>query len=173
MAAHSNNKTLLGDGLKWNVRSYLFEKVIDFSLMGTVDTSAYYEIGTLPRGFVPRNIAIVELAKASASSTVKVYKTVEDDSDGSATEIASLAVGGSALGFTAKPIDTAAVASSTATVTPSMNAQLAVKAGAAFAGGKVKIAISGDLMTGYWDDALGATGGFDAGEAVRANMVVA
>lgn len=170
MAAHSNNKTLLGDGLKWNVRSYLFEKVIDFSLMGTVDTSAYYEIGTLPRGFVPRNIAIVELAKASESSTVKVYKTVESTSDGSATEIASLAVGGSALGFAAKPVDAASVASSTATVTPSMDAQLAVKAGAAFTGGKVKIAISGDLMTGYWDDALGSTGDFDAGEAVHANM---
>ena len=171
MAAHSNNKTFLGDGLKWNVRSYLLEKVIDFSLMGTVDTSAYYEIGTLPKGFVPRNIAIIELVKASASSTVKVYKTVESGSDGSATEIASLAVGGGTLGFTAKPIDTAAVASSTATVTPSMNAQLAVKAGSAFTGGKVKIVVSGDQMTGYWDDSLGGDGKFDAGDHVHVNTV--
>ena len=172
MAAHSNNKTFLGDGLKANVRSYLLEKVIDFSQMGTVDTSAYYEIGTLPKGFVPRNIAIIELDKASASSTVKVYKTVEDDSSGSATEVASLNVGGSTLGFMAKPMDSATVSSSTATVTPSLEAQLAVKAGAAFTGGKVKVAISGDLMTGYWNDALVGQGGdFDAGDHVRVNMV--
>ncbi|MGN0846435.1 MAG: hypothetical protein ACI4RA_03510 [Kiritimatiellia bacterium] len=158
MAAHSNNKNFLGDGLQWNVRSYLFERVLDFSLMGTVDPSAYYEIGTLPKGFVPRNVAIIELAKVRASGTVDVYSTVEDAESGSATKLASLAVGGATPGFVAAALATA-------------NAQLAVKAGAAFTGGKVKIAISGDLMTGYWDDSLGATGDFDAGEYVQVNTV--
>ena len=172
MAAHSNDKTFLGDGLKFNVRSYLLEKVLDFGLMKPIDTSKYYEIGTLPNGFVPRNIAIIELDKASSSSTLKVYKTVEDASNGSATEIASLNVGGDTLGFTAKPMDAATVASTTATITPSIGAQLAVKAGAAFTGGKVKVAISGDKMTGYWNDSLEETGGdFDPGEHVRVNMV--
>lgn len=172
MAAHSNDKTFLGDGLKFNVRSYLLEKVLDFGLMKPIDTSKYYEIGTLPKGFVPRNIAIIELDKASASSTLKVYKTVEDASNGSATEVASLNVGGSTLGFAANPMDAAAVVSSTATVTPSLEAQLAVKAGAAFTGGKVKVAISGDMMTGYWNESLENTSGdFDAGDHVRVNTV--
>lgn len=170
MAAHSNDKTFLGDGLKFNVRSYLYEKVLDFGIMKPIDTSKYYEVGTLPKGFVPRNIALIELDKASASSTLKLYKTVEDASNGSATEIASLSVGGSTLGMIAKPMDAATVADSTATVTPSLMAQLAVKAGAAFTGGKVKIAISGDMMTGYWNESLEETGGdFDPGEHVRVN----
>ena len=179
MAAHANNKTFLGKGLEWNVRSYLFEKVIDFSLMGTLDTGAYYEIGTLPKGFVPRNLAIIELAKASASSTVKVYKTVEDAENGSVTEIASLSVGGDTPGFVAKSMQTTTVtqagtspyAVSGVAIGSLADAQLAVKVGSAFTGGKVKIAISGDLMTGYWNDALGATGDFDAGDHVRVNTV--
>lgn len=171
MAKHENDKTILGDGLKWNVRSYLFERVVDFSLMGKVDASAYYEIGTLPKGFVPRNVAIVELVKASSSSTVKLYKTVEDASSGSATEVASATVGGDGLAMEIKPFDKASVSSTEATVTPSLDAQLAIKAGAAFTHGKVKIAISGDLMTGYWDESLGTSGDFDAADGVPVNTV--
>lgn len=180
MSAHANNKSFLGDGLKFNVRSYLLEKVIDFSQMGTVDASAYYEIGTLPKGFVPRNLAIIELDKASDSSTVKVYKTVEDGDNGSVTELASLSVGGASLGFVAKSMQTTTVtqagtspfAVSDVAIGSLADAQLAVKAGAAFTGGKVKIAISGDLMTGHWNDALENAGGaFDAGDHVRVNTV--
>jgi len=180
MAAHSNDKTFLGDGLKFNVRSYLLEKVLDFGLMKPIDTSKYYEIGTLPKGFVPRNIAIIELDKASASSTLKVYKTVEDADNGSATEVASLNVGGSTLGFVAKSMQATTVTQSSSSpyavsgveIGSLADAQLAVKAGAAFTGGKVKVAISGDMMTGYWNESLENTSGdFDAGDHVRVNTV--
>jgi len=90
MAAHSNDKSILGSGLQWNVRSYMLERRIDFCVTGALDTSKYYEIGTLPKKFVPRNIALVQLTNVNSASTVKVYKTVEDESSGSATEIASL-----------------------------------------------------------------------------------
>ncbi len=156
MAAHSNDKTILGDGLKWNVRSYLYEKVVDFSLMEKVDASAYYEVGALPRGFVPRNVAIVELARASDLGEVKVYSTVEDVANGSATEVASLNVGGADLGFAAKAF-------------ADMDATLALKAGVAFTGGKIKVAVSGDMMTGHWDEALGTSGEFDPADGVSVN----
>lgn len=156
MAAHSNDKTILGDGLKWNVRSHLFERTVDFFLMGKVDADAYYEIGTLPKGFVPRNVAVVELAKASEASTVALFKTVEGES-GSATSVVSASVGGDEPALEVKAFGDA-------------DAQLALKAGAAFAGGKVKVAISGDMMTGYWDEALGTSGGFNAADGVSVNV---
>ena len=161
MSAHSNDKSILGNGLNENVRSYMLERVIDFGIVKP-STSNYYEIGTLPPGFVPRNIAILQLTPASAASTVKVYKTVEDESSGSATEIASVTTATSGtLGTVFKPFDAAAVtaevasttATGTATITPSMNAQLAVKVGAAFTSGRVKVVISGDRMAGIWDEA--------------------
>ncbi|MBO7688628.1 MAG: hypothetical protein J6V72_19780 [Kiritimatiellae bacterium] len=161
MAAHSNNKSILGQGLLWNARSGMLERVIDFAKAGLASTDAYYEIGTLPKGFVPRNIAILQLAKANAASTVKVYKTVEDADSGSATEIASVTTATSGtLGTVFKPFDGIAVeqsssspyAVSSAAVTPSMGAQLAVKLGSAFTSGIVKVVISGDRMAGIWDD---------------------
>ena len=170
MAAHSNDKSILGDGLQWNVRSYMLEKKIDFGILNELDTSKYYEIGTLPKGFVPRNIALVQLKSVSTASTVKVYKTVEDASSGTATEIASLsatATGDPAAVF--KPFDAGVVANSAATVTPSMDAQLAVKVGAQFTKGLVKVVISGDWMTGYFDEALDEAGDFDPADHVRTN----
>ena len=159
MSAHSNDKSILGNGLNENVRSYLLERVIDFGVMGSVSTDAYYEIGTLPKGFVPRNIAVIELSKASASSTVKVYKTVEDASSGSATEIASCSVGGDTLGYTAASMLTVSGTApdgggsiTSVSVGSLANAQLAIKAGSAFTAGRVKVAISGDFMTGIWDE---------------------
>lgn len=160
MAAHSNDKSILGNGLSENVRSYNLERVLDFGIIKP-STSNYYEIGTLPAGFVPRNIAILQLTPASAASTVKVYKTVEDASDGSATEIASVTTATSGtLGTVFKPFDGIAVeqsssspyAVSSAEITPSMGAQLAVKVGAAFTAGRVKVVISGDFMAGIWDE---------------------
>ena len=90
MAAHTNDKSILGDGLQWNVRSYMLERRIDFAALDSLDTSKYYEIGTLPKGFVPRNIALVQLTGVDKASTFKVYKTVESAESGTATEIASL-----------------------------------------------------------------------------------
>ena len=63
--------TIKGHGLRFDVRSYKLFRSIDFSLAdlkGDVkneDTtvSTYYEIGDLPPGFVPRNVALVELVK--------------------------------------------------------------------------------------------------------------
>ena len=92
MAAHTNDKSILGDGLQWNVRSYMLERRIDFSALDSLDTSKYYEIGTLPKGFVPRNIALVQLTGVDTASTFKVSKTVESAASGTATEIASLPV---------------------------------------------------------------------------------
>lgn len=164
MAAHSNDKSILGNGLNENVRSYMLERVLDFAVIKPA-TSTYYEIGTLPAGFVPRNIAILQLTPASAAATVKVYKTVEDASDGSATEIAGITTATSGtLGTVFKPFDTIAnevtqstsspygVSAIASTVTPSMGAQLAVAVGSAFTAGRVKVAISGDFMTGIWDE---------------------
>ena len=167
MSALTTDATILGNGLGRNVRSYMLEKTVDFSTV-SLGSTAYYEIGAFPAGFVPRNIAIVELRKASSSSTVKVYK--KSDS----SEVASLSVGGATLGFAAKPFDAATVASSAATITPSTGATLALKFGAAFTDGAVKIVVSGDFMTGVWDegekslpvrpDAAVATNAFSAGE---------
>ena len=164
MAAHSNDKSILGDGLQWNVRSYMLERRIDFGVTGALDTSKYYEIGTLPKGFVPRNIALVQLTGVDTASTIKVYKTVEDTESGTATEISSLSA--TATGSTAtvfKPFDSGA--------TPSMEAQLAVKVGAAFRKGVVKVVISGDWMTGYFDAALDGGTDFDPADHVRTNTV--
>ena len=153
MAAHSNDKSIVGQGLLWNARSGMLERVIDFAKAGLSSTDAYYEIGTLPAGFVPRNVALIQLTHVNSASTVKLYKTVEDASSGTATEVASLsATASSALGSVFKPFDPGVVASTAATVTPSMNAQLAVKLGAAFNKGIVKVVISGDRMAGIWDN---------------------
>ena len=149
-ALASTDTSILGNGLNENVRSYMLERVIDFAV-ASLGSSAYYELGALPKGFVPRNIAIVELTKASASSTVKVYGKASGD------EIASLAVGGSTLGFAVKPFDAATVSSSTATITPTLDETLCLKLGAAFTAGRVKVVVSGDRMTGIWDEGEKAT----------------
>lgn len=164
MAAHSNDKTFLGNGLNENVRSGNLERVLDFAVMKPA-TSTYYEIGTLPDGFVPRNIAILQLTPASAAATFKVYKTVEDASDGSAVEIAGITTATSGTMATAfKPFDTIAtevtqsssspyaVSAVSATVTPGVGTQLAVGVGSAFTSGRVKVVISGDQMAGVWDE---------------------
>ena len=181
MAAHSNDKSILGSGLQWNVRSYMLERRIDFGVTGALNTSNYYEIGTLPKGFVPRNIALVQLTNVNSASTVKVYKTVEDAENGSATEIASLSATASpnAPAAVYKPFDAIAVtqsssspyAVSAATVTPSTGAQLAIKVGAGFTKGVVKVVISGDWMTGYFDEALDGASDFNAADHVRKNIV--
>ena len=180
MAAHSNDKSILGNGLVWNVRSNMWERRIDFGAMAALDTSKYYEIGTLPKGFVPRNIALVQLTNVNSASTVKVYKTVEDADNGSAAELASITATASGAGATVfKPFDAAAVAATvastsatgSATITPSVNAQLAVKVGAGFTKGVVKVVISGDWMTGYFDEALDGNTDFNAADHVRVNTV--
>ena len=112
----STNKNILGQGLLWNARSGMLERVVDFAAFAA-DTASYFEIGTLPKGFVPRNIALVQLTGVDSANTVKVYKTKDS------VELASITAAASGdMASVFKPFDAAAVASSTATVTPSMDA---------------------------------------------------
>ncbi len=185
MGSHTNDKSILGNGLQWNVRSYMLERRIDFGAMDALDTTKYYEIGTHPKGFVPRNIALVQLTNVNSASTVKLYKTVEDADNGSATEIASLSATASpnAVATLFKPFDAAvntvtqassspfAVSAVASVVTPSVDAQLAVKVGSAFTKGVVKVVISGDWMTGYFDESLDGVSDFNPADHVRVNTV--
>jgi len=151
MAAHSNDKTILGDGLRENVRSYMLERVLDFAQFAP-NSNTYFEIGTLPPGFVPRNVAILQLTPANTASAVTLYKTVEDSSSGTATAIVSASLTSAApLASAFAAFDKGTVASSASTVTPSVGAQLAVKTDAGFTAGRVKVVISGDRMAGPWD----------------------
>ena len=52
-----------------------------------------------------------------------------------------------------------------------MDAQLAIKVGAGFTKGVVKVVISGDWMTGYFDEALDGASDFNAADHVRVNTV--
>lgn len=152
MSDLTTDSKILGKGLNENVRSYLLERVIDFAEAG-LDSSSYYEIGTLPKGFVPRNIAIIELTKASASSTVKVYTKTDS------VELASVSVGGDTLGLTTASMQTVSGTApdgggsiTSVSIGSYANAVLALKLGSAFTAGRVKVAISGDFMTGIWDE---------------------
>lgn len=134
MAELTTDEKIKGNGLEWNVRSGMYERTIDFGVAG-LGSASYYEIGTFPKGFVPRNIAVVELEKANTASTVGVFKK------GDSASVVSGNVGGADLGFTVAALDATAVGET-----------LAVKLGAAFTSGSVKIVVSGDQMTGVWDE---------------------
>ena len=138
MAALTTDATFKDNGLKWNVRSYLYERVIDFS-KDVLKATTNYEIGDLPAGFVPRNVAVIELVKTASAATVGVY--LKSDS----TKLAERACGTS---------DGLTVGQVTGKNLAGAGDTLAVAVSAIPASGVVKIAVSGDMMTDVWDDGL-------------------
>jgi hypothetical protein len=128
--------TIKGDGLKFNVRSYKLERLVDFSKVSLAKETEY-ELGDLPRGFVPRMAAVVELKSPSAAATVvatvgagKASRTVGTDK-----------------GYTAAAVTGVHLTDETVAVTLSTSAELA--------DGIVKVVLAGDVMTGAFDDGLG------------------
>lgn len=134
MAALTTNDKILGNGLKFNVRSGLWEKEIDFAV-AELNATDYFALGAIPNGFIPRNLAIVQTGKTNVSGTINVYKK----SDGSA------ALATATLGTADKVFANAEFTAAGET--------LVVKLGAAFTKGAVKVVVSGDQMTGVWDEA--------------------
>ena len=175
MSALTTDTTIKGNGLRFDVRSYKLFRSLDFSL-AQLGSSPYYEIGNLPDGFVPRNIAIIELTRASSAATLAVY--AKSDS----AKLVERTLG------TAAGITVAAAQGATNTVTQSSESPYAVSAvttvlGAGHRGetlcvklsadspasGKVKIVISGDLMTDVWDEG-DKTGDITPASTVLTNM---
>lgn len=155
MAELTTNTTIKADGLKFNVRSYLIERVIDFSLIGLTATTNY-EIGDLPKGFVPRNVAVIELVKAGAAGTCGVY--LKSDS----AKLAERTLG-TAAGVTVGQVTGKNLAGAGDTICLAL--------GAAQTTGKVKVAIAGDMMTGEWDEGIKNVAPFDPAERVPTNMM--
>lgn len=138
MAALTTDATVKGRGLKFNVRSYRLERVIDFSDV-SLSATTNYEVGDLPAGFVPRCAAVVEAVKAGASGTLGVY--LKSDSTKLVERTLGAAAGHTAAAVSGKHLTGEAEA-------------VCVALGAAQATGKVKVVLAGDLMTGAWDDGL-------------------
>jgi hypothetical protein len=128
--------TIKGDGLKFNVRSYKLERLIDFSKVSLAKETEY-ELGDLPRGFVPRMAAVVELKSPSATATV-----VATVGAGKASRTV-----GADKGYTAAAVTGVHLTDETVAVTLSTSAELA--------DGIVKVVLAGDVMTGAFDDGLG------------------
>ena len=142
--------TIKGHGLRFDVRSYKLFRSIDFSLAdlkGDVkneDTtvSTYYEIGDLPPGFVPRNVALVELVKPPVAESETGAKVgVYLKSDGSKVVERTL---GTAAGITVGQVTGKNLAGA--------GDALCLTVDAPPARGRVKVVISGDLMTDVWDE---------------------
>lgn len=128
--------TIKGDGLKFNVRSYKLERLIDFSKVSLAKETEY-ELGDLPRGFVPRMAAVVELKSPSATATI-----VANVGAGKASRTV-----GAGRGYTAAAVSGVHLTDETVAVTLSTSAELA--------DGIVKVVLAGDVMTGAFDDGLG------------------
>ena len=139
--------TIKGDGLKFNVRSYKLERLIDFSKVSLAKETEY-ELGDLPRGFVPRMAAVVELKSPSATATV-----VATVGAGKASRTV-----GADKGYTAAAVTGVHLTDETVAVTLSTSAELA--------DGIVKVVLAGDVMTGAFDDGLGRDA-FDPKDYVR------
>ena len=75
-AIASTDTKILDKGGEWNVRSGLWERKIDFSLVD-LTANTEYEFLRLPKGFVPRNAAIVNLKTPPGC---KVTLTAKSDS---------------------------------------------------------------------------------------------
>lgn len=158
----STDVTVKGDGLNFNVRSYKLERLIELdkvALVGDADTPTYYEIGDIPAGFVPRNVAIVEIKKYATpvgGSAPKVGVYLKGDS----TKVVERTLG-SAEGLTVGQLTGKNLTGAGETV--------CIAATAALTNGVIKIVLSGDMMTDVWDDGLGRDA-FDPAEAIQHNM---
>lgn len=150
MAALTTDVTFKGDGIKFNVRSMKFERVIDFTQFDFT-AATYFEIGDLPAGFIPRAVGILELKKQDTSggesaATFGVY--LKSDS----TKLAERTLG-TDVGNTFALTTACTVASSTGTLSPiGVGGTLAVYANKKPTTGLVKVVIAGDMMSGEWDE---------------------
>lgn len=133
-AITTTSQDILGNGLRYDVRSGKYFRSLDFKL-SKLTGGTYYEVGDIPKGFVPRNVAVVELVKGSG--TFGVY--LKSDT----TALASRALG-SAEGVTVGQVTGKNLLGAGDTVCVMVNASPAA--------GRVKVVISGDLMTDVWDD---------------------
>lgn len=175
MSALTTDTTIKGNGLRFDVRSYKLFRSLDFSLV-QLGSSAYYEIGNLPAGFVPRNVAIIELTRASGACALAVYaksdsaKLVERTL-GTAAGMTVAAAQGATNTVTQASESPFAVSAVTSVLGAGhVGETLCVKLGAASpATGKVKIVISGDLMTDVWDEG-DKTGDITPASTVLTNM---
>lgn len=154
-----------GDGLKFNVRSYKLERVIDFSKVA-LDAETEYELGDLPRGFVPRMAAVVELKSpspkvtgdgATLTTTPTTASIVAKVGTGSATRTV-----GTDKGYTAAAVTGVHLTDATVPVTLSTSAALV--------DGIVKVVLAGDVMTGAFDDGLGRDA-FDPAEHIPDTVI--
>lgn len=152
MSALTPDVTIKGKGLNFNVRSYLLERVFDLSKVklaaavtsGGTTTNTYYEIGDLPKGFVPRNVAIVELKKQVTSTdepAAKIGVYLKSDSAKLAERTLGTAEGVTVGQVTGKNLAGAGDA-------------ICIMVDKTPTNGLVKIAISGDVMTGAFDEGL-------------------
>ena len=168
MATLSTNKTFKGNGLKWNVRSYRFERTIDFAEFDFT-ASTYFEIGDLPAGFIPRALGIVELKKPTAAATLGVYLGGDYTSAASELKLAERTLG-TAAGNTFALMTKATEASSAITLAPvGVGGTLCAHVNSKPTDGLVKIVVSGDMMTGVWDDGV-KRGAHDPAEIVSREM---
>lgn len=76
-ALSSTNTTILDKGGNWNVRSYLWERLIDFSQLA-LTASTEYEVLKLPANFVPRTLAVIGIKNGNIS--FKATVTAKSDS---------------------------------------------------------------------------------------------
>ena len=158
MAALTTDETIKGNGLNFNVRSYLLERVIDLSKV-SLAASAYYDIGNLPNGFVPRNVAIVELKKqvtSAAESAAKLGVYLKSDSAKLAERTLGTADGVTVGQVTGKNLAGAGDA-------------ICIMVDNVPTNGLVKVAISGDVMTGAFDEGL-KRDEYDPAETVSREM---
>lgn len=143
--------TIKGDGLKFNVRSYKLERLIDFAEV-SLGAATEYELGNLPRGFVPRMVAVVELK--SPSTPASAVATVGEAK-------ATRAVG-TEKGYTAAAVAGVHLTDDDIPVTLTVDKALT--------DGVVKVVLAGDVMTGAFDDGLGRDA-FDPAEHIPSTVI--
>ena len=211
-AIASTDTKILDKGGEWNVRSGLWERKIDFRLVD-LTANTEYEFLRLPKGFVPRNAAIVNLksppgckvtltAKSDSSKKVELAPTFGDwtivlaDATGATLAFSSgtwtltyTPTGGSettdtitgCTGYETHLAFTTSGAVCDRTLIGTGKYAIASIAGASNDGetmclkvdvvpkdGFVKVAVSGDWMTAFWNAALNGDA-FDPAEHVRIN----
>ena len=144
MAALTTDVTFKGDGIKFNIRSMKFERVIDFTHFDFT-AATYFEIGDLPAGFIPRAVGILELKKQDTSA-----------GESAATFGVYLAADGTKLAERTLGTDvgnTFALMIAKDTLTPvGVGGTLAIYANLKPSTGLVKVVVSGDMMTDVWDE---------------------
>lgn len=177
MSALTTNTTIKGDGLKFNVRSYKLERVIDFAALDFT-ASTYFEIGDLPAGFIPRAIGLLELVKQIVGSggdanaaTLGVY--LKSDSSKLVERTLGTAAGNTFALLTAAATSLASEVYTTALTPKAVAGSLCAHVNNKPTNGKIKVVIAGDMMSDSWDDGIKNVEPFDPSEAVPANTSTA